>query len=193
MIKVKVGVSNRHVHLTEETYKLLFDEPLTIRNELSQLGEFASNQTITLKTPKDVIENVRVLGPLRNYNQVEISKTDAFKLGLNPPVRRSGNLEGSEQVTLVSAKGEVHLDEGVIIAERHLHLNPNDVTKHMHVDGQPIVIKVPGTKGLFKDHFFESIIAFIKISDNATLELHMDTDDANAMMLKNGDEVDVDL
>ena len=129
-MKVSVGVSNRHVHLTEETYKELFDGiDLEIVKELTQPGQFASNLKLTIKTEKSSIENVRVLGPLRKYNQVEISKTDAFKLGLNPPVRDSGYLEGSSPITLEYNGKEVYLDKGCIIPTRHIHINPDEVEK----------------------------------------------------------------
>ena len=114
-MKVSVGVSNRHVHLTEETYKELFDGiDLEIVKELTQPGQFASNLKLTIKTEKSSIENVRVLGPLRKYNQV----------GINPPVRDSGDLEGSRPITLEYNGKEVYLDKGCIIPTRHIHINP---------------------------------------------------------------------
>jgi len=118
-----VAISNRHVHLTKETYTKLFNEPLTIKKPLNQIGEFASNQTVTLKSPKGIITNVRVLGPFRAYNQVEISRTDAYRLGLNPPVRTSGDLEDSETITLIGTKAELTLKNVCIQAERHIHMN----------------------------------------------------------------------
>lgn len=103
----KIAVSNRHLHLTKEVYDQLFDEPISMKRPLNQIGEFASFQTVTLKTEKAEIPNVRLIGPLRAYNQVEISRSDAYLLGLNPPVRQSGDLEDSETITVVGPKGEV--------------------------------------------------------------------------------------
>lgn len=114
----KIAVSNRHVHLTKEIYDELFDEALSIKRPLNQIGEFASFQTVTLKTEKAEIPNVRVIGPLRKYNQVEISRTDAYTLGLNPPVRQSGDLEDSETITIIGPKGEVTLKDACIQAEK---------------------------------------------------------------------------
>ena len=126
-MKVLLGISNRHVHLTEDDYKTLFgDEPLEKVKDLVQPGEYASNQKVSIKTEKNVINNVRLLGPLRSYSQVEISKTDSFTLGIKPPVRNSGDLENAAEVTIVGPKGEV-TKECCIIAARHLHINTSDL------------------------------------------------------------------
>ena len=116
-MKVSIGVSNRHVHLTREHFKILFGEgkELEKRNDLTQPGQFASTSIVTIKTDKSEIENVRVLGPFRAYTQVEISKTDDYKLGLNPPIRDSGNLKGSSPITIIGPSGVVDLEEGCII------------------------------------------------------------------------------
>lgn len=185
-MKVKVGISNRHVHLTKEVKNILFgDIELTKRNDLSQIGECAYNETIILKTDKEEITNVRVLGPLREYTQVEITKTDAYKLGLNPPVRNSGDLKGSESITLIGPKGEYHLNEGVIIATRHIHMSPLEAGTYMYENNQKVKVEVYGEKpGLLEN-------VYIKIKEGYSLELHLDTDDANAFLLQNGDEVEV--
>ena len=124
-MKVTIGVSNRHVHLKEEHLYELFgdDYKLEKRNDLTQPGQFASTALVSLKTSKGILENVRVLGPLRNYTQVEISKTDAYKLGVNPPVRNSGDLDNSESITIIGPRGEITIEEGCIIATRHIFLN----------------------------------------------------------------------
>ena len=111
---INVRISNRHVHLTEEMYNMLFDEPIEKRNDLNQIGQFAAKQTVTLKNGDKIIENVRVLGPFRDYNQIELSKKDARTLDLNPPVRTSGDLEGTPSITLVTSKNEITVP-GVII------------------------------------------------------------------------------
>lgn len=183
-MKIPVGVSNRHIHLKEEIYRQLFDEEMTKRNDLNQPGEFAANQVLIIKTDKNQIDNVRILGPFRDYNQVEISKTDAYLLGLTPPVRKSGDLIDCESITLVSPKGEVRLDSAVIIAERHVHMTKEIALENNFIDNQKIYIKVSGEKpGIIE--------AKVKTSEEAFLELHLDTDDANAFLLKNGDEVEI--
>lgn len=181
-MKTKVGVSARHVHLTEEVYNLLFDEPINSLKDLNQIGEYAADKQVTLKTEKGKLERVRIIGPFREYNQVEISKTDSFVLGLNPPVRDSGDIKGSPGITLVSDKAEVTIDEGVIISARHLHLNSNDAKGFEN--GQTIYIKINTEKpGIIE--------ARTKIADSGYFELHLDTDDANAFLLSNGDEVEI--
>ena len=192
-MNIKIGISSRHVHLNENTYKLLFDEELSIRNMLNQPGEFASNQTVDIKTDKCVFENVRVVGPLRQYNQVEISKTDALKLGLNPPVRNSGDLDNSPGITLITPKGQVNLDKGVIIAKRHIHISSNDALSLNIVNDQPITVNLRGFRGEYKENLEEKIIVFSKVQDKAYLEMHIDTDEANALGLKQNDECKIVL
>ena len=183
-MKIPVGISNRHIHLEKEIYDLLFDEEMTKRNDLNQPGEFASNQVLTIKTDKSKIDNVRILGPFRDYNQVEISKTDAYLLGINPPVRKSGETENSSSITLVSSKGEVSLDNAVIIAERHIHMTNDFANQNNFFNNQKLYIKIDGEKpGIIE--------VKVKTSDMAFLELHLDTDDANAFLLKNNDEVEI--
>lgn len=183
-MKIPVGISNRHIHLKEETYKLLFDEEMTKRNDLNQPDEYATNQVLTIKTTKNKIDNVRILGPFRDYDQVEISKTDAYSLGINPPVRKSGDTENSPSITLVGPKGEVEITNGVIIAERHIHMTDDFASQNNFVNNQNVYLKIDSEKpGIIE--------VKVKTSDIAFLELHLDTDDANAFLLKNGDEVEI--
>lgn len=182
-IDVKIGVSNRHVHLKESDFKVLFgnDASLEKSKDLTQPGEFASNSKVTIKTQKGIIENVRVLGPLRSYTQVEVSKTDAFKLGINPPVRESGDIIGSESVTLVGPVGSIDLNEGCIIATRHIHLTNEDVKKYGLEDRKYVDVLLNGVKGgILKN-------VSLKISDNYSFEMHLDTDDANGHLIGQGD------
>lgn len=179
--KVNARISNRHVHLTKETYEMLFDEEIMKRNDLNQIGEFASNQTVTIRHGDKVINNVRVLGPFRTYNQIEISKKDARTLGLNPPVRRSGDLKDSLNITLETNKNSIEI-KGLIIANRHVHINTLDKDKYDVENGQKVKIKIDGDKSGIID-------AEVKISDNGYYELHLDTDDANAFLLEDNDEV----
>jgi len=181
-MEITVGVSNRHVHLNEENYKKLFgDAPLESIKYLKQPGQFSSNQKVTIKTTKDSIENVRILGPLRTYNQIEISKTDAFKLGLNPPVRNSGNLAGSEKITLVGPNGEITLEEGCIIATRHIHINPSQMQEFGFDGLTKVKVKLNGEKGGIIDN------VYLKIAENSFFELHIDTDDGNGHLVNQGD------
>lgn len=184
-MKVKLGVSNRHVHVTKAHLDILFNDDFKVLRELVQPGEFASEFVVTLKTDKSEINNVRVLGPVRNYTQVEISKTDAYKLGLNPPVRSSGDLASSSPITLIGPKGLVKLDEGCILAERHVHITPS-LVKEFGLEGvKEVKVKIDGIKGGLLEN------VNLKVSEKYALELHLDTDDANAFLLKTGDELQI--
>lgn len=182
-MKVSIGVSNRHVHLTQEHLKILFGDNyfLEKKNDLTQPGQFSSTALVTIKTPKSEIANVRVLGPVRSYSQVEISKTDSYKLGINPPIRNSGDLKGSSSITIVGPKGSVDLTEGCIIATRHIHILPSQMKIYGLEGKEKVNVKLNGEKG--------GIITnvYLKISNEAFFELHLDTDDANAHLIKNGD------
>lgn len=175
-MEINIGISNRHVHLTREHVAILFGEgyELTKKNDLSQKGQYACNETVTIKTEKNELSRVRVLGPVRNYTQVEISKTDSFTLGLNPPVRESGDIKDSEKITIIGPNGEVSLEEGCIIATRHIHANPEDVKRLGLEDIDYVDVKLPGLKGGILHH------VSIKVDPSYTLELHLDTDDGNA-------------
>lgn len=186
-MKITVGVSNRHVHLKREHLDILYgkDYELEIKKELTQPGQFASTAVVTLKTGKGILENVRILGPIRDYTQVEISKTDAYKLGLNPPIRNSGDLELSESVTLIGPNGEVTIKEGCIIATRHIHLSLEHVKKYKLQGKETVSVKIKGEKGGILDN------VYLKVLPDSFLELHLDTDDANAHLIKNGDIVEI--
>lgn len=179
--KIKVGVSNRHVHLTIEDYKLLFDGDLEVDYKLNQIGEFASNKRLTLVNGDKEIEDVRVVGPLRQYTQVEVSRNDARHLGVKPPVRTSGDIIGSEIITLKTDKASI-TREACVIADRHVHMSPSDAVKYGVVNKQKVQVKVSGDKSGVMD-------AFIKVGETGYYEFHIDTDDANAFDLKNNDEV----
>ena len=177
--KVSVNISARHVHLTKEAHAKLFDHDLTVRNPLNQVGQFAANETVTVKTDKGVFENVRIIGPLRSYNQVELSMTDARKLGIKPPVRKSGNLNGAEMVTIATEKGEI-TEACCIIADRHVHMNPAKAQELGVVDDEVLKLAIPGDKsGVIDVH--------AKVSDDGYYEVHLDTDDANAFLINPGD------
>lgn len=180
-IDMNVGISNRHVHLTEDDFKKLFNnKELEVVKYLNQPGQFASNLKVTIKTEKSEISGVRVLGPLRDYTQVEISKTDAYKLGLNPPVRESGNLKGSEDITIIG-DNEIMVKECTIIATRHIHATKEDLVKYNLDASKKYKVKINGEKGGIINN------VSIKVSDKAFFEMHLDTDDGNGHLLKCGD------
>ncbi len=184
-MKVLLGISNKHVHLTEEDYKVLFgDEPLGIVKELVQPGQFSSDKKVSIKTEKRTLDNVRLLGPLRSYTQVEVSRTDSFALGLNPPMRNSGDLEGAEIITIIGPKGEV-TKPCCILANRHLHINPTQRQELGLVGIDKVCARIDGVK----QTVFEDI--YIKEDPNFTLELHLDTDDGNGALAATGQEVEI--
>lgn len=186
-MKVTVGISNRHVHLTKEDLETLFGEGycLEVVRPINQPGQFASSAFVTVKTEKSEIEHVRVLGPVRDYTQVEVSMTDAYKLGVRPPIRDSGDLEGSLPVTLIGPKGELHLDKGLILADRHIHMTPKQREMYGFKDVDYVSVAIPGEKGGIINN------VRIKVLEKSYYELHLDTDDANAFLLHDGDVLEI--
>lgn len=178
-VKVNIGISARHLHLNQETYDLLFDHPLTVKKALNQIGQFASNETVTLKTSQGEISNVRIVGPLRSYNQVELAQSEARILGIEAPVRRSGVLDGASLIKVITPKNEVEIP-AAIIANRHVHFSLDDAKKMGVVDKQKLKLEIPGVKRGVVD-------VEAKVSEDGFFEVHLDTDDANAFLLKNGD------
>lgn len=185
---VPVGVSNRHIHLCREDVDKLFGKgyELTPLKDLSQPGQYACKETLTLIGPSmRSIENVRVLGPVRKNSQVEIAVTDSYVLKVKPPVRESGNVAGSAPITIVGPKGVVELSEGCIIANRHIHMSPSDAQRFGVCDGDYVTVKVEGTRRtLWYD-------VQIRVSKDFRLEMHVDTDDANAVGIGNGAKVKI--
>ncbi len=184
---IKVGVSARHVHLSREDLDTLFGKGFELTKKKTLMGrEFASDQQVTLVGPSlRAIENVRVLGPVRKNTQVEISRTDTFVLKVSPPVRPSGDIKGSEKLVLVGPKGSVYLNEGVIIANRHIHLTPEYAQKNGINDGDYVDVLVESIK---PTKFFD---VQVRVRDDFNVEMHIDTDDANACGIKNGDNVKI--
>lgn len=181
-MKVKIGVSARHVHLTKDDFKKLFGyDELTWLKDLTQPNEFASKETVSIITEKGRINNVRILGPFRDYTQVEISKTDAYSLKINPPIRKSGDLVSSEIVTM-EHDGNTITKECCIIATRHIHINTKDLKRYNLENGEVVKLRLDGIKGGILNN------VFIKASDNYTLEAHIDLDDANAHFINDKDE-----
>ncbi len=177
---IPIAVSARHCHLTDETFATLFgaDAELTKKYDLSQPGQFASDQHVTLIGPRREIEKVRVLGPLRKSNQVEISRTDEFFLGIDAPVRNSGNVRGSAPITLQGPEGSVHLNEGLICAHRHIHMHPTDAEAFEVSDGDEVAVAITGGE---RDLVLGDVR--IRVHENYVLEMHIDTDEANAAEL----------
>ena len=228
-MKVRIGVSNRHVHLKKDDFIKLFGEVELIKDkDLYQPGLFASIYKVTIKTLKNEIKNVRVIGPFRDYTQIEISKTDAYTLGLNPPIRTSGDLDGSEVVTLVGPRGEMkmsilgptrkatqvdvsltdarklgiaapvresgciegtpgcklvgpageyEISEGVIAAKRHIHFTPENAKECGVEDKQIVSVKIEGTE---RSLTFDEVV--VRVSENYAPAMHIDTDESNAAM-----------
>ena len=182
---VPVGVSARHIHLTQEHVEILFGPGyrLTKKKELMG-GQFASNERVTIVGLKlRAIENVRVLGPVRKQTQVEISSTDAVSLGVKAPIRESGKIEGSAPIAVVGPKGAIYLDEGCIVAQRHIHMSPQDAKDAGVQDGQIVSVRADNERGTV----FNEVK--IRVHPTFTLEMHIDTDEANAAKIKTGDTV----
>lgn len=174
---IPVAVSARHVHLCAETFATLFGDDATPENfrDLSQPGQYACTQMVSLIGPRGRIDHVRVLGPLRSKDQVEISRTDEFHLGVDAPVRDSGHTEGSAPITLEGPNGTVHLKEGLICARRHIHMSPDDASSFGVSDGDEVEVAVSG--GL-RHLIFGGVL--IRVNEHFRLEMHIDTDEANA-------------
>ena len=186
--EVPVGVSNRHIHLNKADLATLFGEgyELTPLKDLSQPGQYACKETLTLIGPAmRPIEGVRVLGPLRSKSQVEISMTDSYVLKVKPPVRESGNTAGSAGVTIIGPKGVVQLKEGCIIANRHIHMSPSDGAKFGVKDGETVTVDVEGKR---RTRWYD---VQVRVHPDFRLEMHVDTDDANAAGIGNGFKVKV--
>lgn len=185
---VPVGISNRHIHLTKEHVEILFGKgyQLTKIKDLSQPGQFACKEQLTIVGPSmRPIEGVRVLGPERKQSQVEISRTDSFVLKVKPPVRESGSLAGSAPITIIGPKGIVTLSEGCIIANRHIHMSLEEGERYGVTDGEYVDVEMGGVRrSLFYD-------VQIRVHKDFRLEMHIDTDDANAAGVANGDKVKI--
>lgn len=183
---IPVGVSNRHIHLTRQDVETLFGKGyrLTPLKDLSQPGQYACKEQLTIVGPSlRPIEKVRVLGPERKASQVEISRTDAYLLKVKPPVRESGKIAGSTPITIIGPKGVVTLSEGCIIANRHIHMSPEDGARFGLKDNDYVTVDAFGER---RTRFFD---VQVRVDPNFRLEMHLDTDDANAAGLANGAKV----
>lgn len=185
---VPVGVSNRHIHLSVDDAETLFGKgyQLTPLKDLSQPGQFACKETLTIVGPSlRPIENVRVLGPVRKASQVEISRTDSFTLKVKPPVRESGDIAGSAPITIIGPKGVVQLKGGCIIANRHIHMSTAEGAQFGLADGDYVDVETSGER---RTKFYD---VQVRVNKDFRLEMHIDTDDANAAGIGNGAKVKI--
>jgi len=177
LFSILVEISNHHVHLTRDSLDVLYGKgyELTKLRDLSQPGEFASNEQLSIVGANmRVIEKVRILGPLREYTQAELSITDGYFLGLDLPTRISGNIKGSPPIIFIGPKGVLTLSEGAIRAARHIHMMPKDAESYQVKNGDRVKVEVSGDHGvIYKD-------VVIRVSEKSKLALHLDTDEANA-------------
>lgn len=186
--QLSVGISGRHLHLTREVLDQLFGRgyELTKLRDLSQPGEFAANETVTIVGPPGrAIEGVRIIGPTRKYTQAELSRSDGIRLGIELPIRKTGDLAGTPGLTIVGPHGTVVLREGAMRASRHIHMTAADGARFELADGQIVKVRVGGPASLT----FDNVV--VRVSDRYALDFHINTDDANAAGLKTGDLVEI--
>ena len=176
--QVVVEISARHVHLSQEDLETLFGKgyELTVKKELSQPGQYASNERVKVIGTKGEFPAVSILGPVRKATQVEISLTDARSIGVNAPVRESGDIAGSGSCKLVGPAGEIEIKEGVIAAKRHIHATTKDAEEMGLVNGQIVSVEIPSSNG--RNLTFGDVV--VRVSDSYALAMHIDTDEANA-------------
>ncbi len=184
---VPVGISNRHVHLSTSDLEMLFGKgyQLTRKKDLSQPGQYAAEECVDVIGPKGELEKVRILGPVRTKTQVEISRTDCFRVGIAAPVRSSGDLINTPGCKLRGPKGEILINEGVIVADRHIHLSIDEARRFNLKDGDRVSVRIDGEKSGTMDN------VLIRSNENASMDFHIDTDDANAFGLHNGSLVSI--
>ena len=185
--KVEIGISNKHLHLSDADLEALFGQghKLTVKKDLKQPGQYAADELVDIEGPKGVLKNVRVLGPTRKESQVELAATDARVLGLELPVRESGALDGSPGIKLIGPKGEIKLPKGAIIALRNIHLSTSEAKDAGVEDRQMVTVKTYGSRPLI----FEDVL--IRTSDSFVNEMHVDTDEGNAAGITNGDIAEI--
>lgn len=175
-MKVPIEISARHIHLSKSDLEKLFGSgfELSKYKDLSQTGQFAAKETVKLVGPCGEIDGVRILGPGRVKTQIEVSETEARALGINPPVRDSGNLDGTPGIKIVGPKGEVVLKQGLILALRHIHIDPATAAKIGVDNGDHVKVDTSGTRDLL----FENVL--VRVDPSFKLAMHIDTDEANA-------------
>lgn len=179
-LEVEIEYSNRHIHITKDLFEKLYgpEYELTMKNKLSQADDFASNETVMIMGPKGKIENVRILGPYRDKTQVEILKSDTYILGIDAPIKLSGDLDNTPGIKIIGPINEVDLESGLIIAKRHLHISGNEAEKMNLKDGQKIKLELTGDRALI----FDEIV--VRIGEGFVKKVHLDLDEANAVNIK---------
>jgi len=184
---IPIGISGRHLHISQADLETLFGKgyQLTPMKDLSQPGQYAAQETVEVKTEKGSFKSVRILGPVRKQTQIELSLTDAIKLGIKPPVRDSGDLNQSPGATIVGPQGQVTINEGVVCAARHIHMTPADAAVLNVKDKELVSVKLDGERGAVLCN------VLVRIHDTFKLEMHVDTDEGNAVMAKTGDKVEL--
>ncbi len=184
---IPVGISNRHIHLSQQDLNKLFGtgHQLTKLKDLSQPGQFACKETVILCGPKGAIEKVRILGPVRSHTQIEILASDTFKLGVKAPVRLSGQLDGTPGITVIGPNGSVETEDGLIIAQRHIHMLPSQAAAFNVQDGENVTIEFTGLRGGVLNN------VIIRAKENSGLECHIDTEEANALGVKPGTPITI--
>lgn len=186
-LSIPVGVSNRHVHLSNDHVEVLFGKgyDLTPYRPLSQPSQFAAEETVTLVGPKGVLSRVRVLGPARDLTQIEISRSDGFIVGVHPPVRLSGAIDGTPGITIVGKAGAITVSQGVIVSKNHVHMSPNDARQFEVKDGDCLIVQTITDRPVI----FPEVV--VRVNERFSLDFHIDTDEANAANLRTGDLVKV--
>lgn len=184
---IPVGVSNRHVHLSQGDLEALFGPgyELSRMKDLSQPGQYACKETVTICGPKGAIEKVRILGPVRSRTQVEILAGDSFKLGIKSTARLSGDLDGTPGITIIGPKGSVQIKEGLMVAQRHIHMLPEDAARMGVHDGQVVSLEVDGIRGGILRN------TIVRVTSQSGLECHIDTEEANALGLSSSSRVKI--
>lgn len=183
--EIPVGVSNRHIHLSQADLNSLFGGgyQLTKFKDLSQPGQYACKEMVTICGPNGAIEKVRILGPVRPKTQVEILEGDCYKLGVTAQARLSGDLQGTRGITIIGPKGSVQITEGLIVAQRHIHMNLEDAKCFGVQDGQIVSIQIDGLRG----GIYSNVA--IRATDTSALECHIDTEEANAMKVNSSSKI----
>lgn len=184
---VRVGISNRHVHLCKKDLNALFgnDCKLTKMKDLSQTGQFASRETVTIKGPRGCIEKVRILGPEREKTQVEILLSDTYKLGIKAPLRESGDTANTPGIIISGPNGTVNLSEGIIVAARHIHANDDEAIQYGLRNGDRVRVSIKGDRGVE----FNNVL--VRVHPSFRMEFHIDMDEANAADVIPGDIVEI--
>lgn len=185
--EVVVGVSNRHIHLSQEDLEKLFGAgyKLSKMKDMKQPGQFAAKETVTIEGSKGKFEGVRILGPVRKETQVEISISDSFKLGVKPPIRESGKLDGTPGIKIIGPKGSVVKERGVIVAGRHIHMPKYIADIRGYKDGELVNVETFGERKMVLYN------VLLRVGSNMAKEIHIDMDEANAAGLKNDDYVKI--